>query len=152
MVALNRHGGVMSMVKCLSSLTDLLSVKSAAHTYCGTSCRCSCGHCGQVTLRLYYCHIMEGQDLGLSGLPGIRSSGLCHHIGGDRFGWCMTLNWTHQGSLRSVWDIYSFSPFLSVWLSPFSCCPLHSICPLSCFHLLCFRWDKQEQIVLENTQ
>lgn len=94
--------------------------------------------CGLSILRLYYCNIMGDGTLACQDFQAFLPQDCATMAKGGGFGWCMTLNWTHQGPLHSVWDIYSVSPFLcppvSLSLCPYS--PL-SVCLSSSLTVIC---------------
>lgn len=83
-------------------------------------------YCGLSILRLYYCNIMGDRTLACQAFQAFLPQDYATMVRGGGFGWCVTLNWTHQGPLHSVWDIYSISPFLcqsvslSLAASPYS--------------------------------
>ncbi len=81
-------------------------------------------HCGLSILRLYYCNIMGDRTLACQAFQAFLPQDYATMVRGGGFGWCMTLNWTHQGPLHSVWDIYSVSPFICQSVSLFFWPPL----------------------------
>lgn len=67
-------------------------------------------------LSLSYCNIVGNGTLACLAFQAFLPWDYATPVREMNFGWCMTLKWTHKGSLYSVWDTNSFPLSFSSYL------------------------------------